>query len=166
MQERERLSIEIFPILREPSAPPEPCECSFHDPSLGQDDKGFSVIRALDDFDIHLRHYFRDSAAKHRALIAAIGVEFQQERIHAEHRRHDQRAAIAILNVGGVHDGVDQQALRVDKNVPLLALDLLSRVVTRQIDRRPPFSALFTLWLSITAAVGLASLETASRHFT
>ena len=124
------------------------------------------MIRALDDFDIHLCHYFRHGAAKHWALIAAIGVEFQQERIHAEHGRHDQRAAIAILNVGGVHDGVDQQALRVDKNMPLLALDLLSRVVTRQIDRRPPFSALFTLWLSITAAVGLASLQTASRHFT
>jgi hypothetical protein len=52
-----------------------------------------------------------------------------------------------------VHDGVDQQALRVDKNVPLLALDLLSRVITRQINRGPTFSALFTLWLSITAAV-------------
>ena len=59
-----------------------------------------------------------------------------------------------------------QQALRVDENMPLLALDLLSRVVTRRINRGPPFSALFTLWLSITAAVGLASFATASRHFT
>ena len=96
------------------------------------------------------------ASAEHRALIAAIGVEFQQERIQAEHGRHDQRTAIAILDIGGVHDGVDQQALRVDENMPLLALDLLSRVVTRRINRGPPFSALFTLWLSITAAVGLA----------
>ncbi len=124
------------------------------------------MVRALDDLDIHLRHDFARSATEHRALIAAIGIEFQQERIQAEHRRHHQRATIAILNVGGVHDGVDQQAVGVDENVPLLALDLLSRVVTRRIDRRPPFSALFTLWLSITAAVGLASLATASRHFT
>ena len=64
-----------------------------------------------------------------------------------------------------MNEGVHQKALRVDENVPLLALDLLSRVVTRRIDRGPPFSALFTLWLSITAAVGLASLEAASRHF-
>ena len=124
------------------------------------------MIGTLDDLHIHPRHYFRHGAAKQRALIAAIGIEFHQERIHAEHGRDDQRATITILNVGGVHDGVDQQALRVDKNVPLLALDLLSRVVTRQINRVPPFSAPFTLWLSITAAVGLASLETASRHFT
>jgi len=124
------------------------------------------LIRALDDFHVHARQYFRDGVAEHRALIAAIGVEFQQERIQAEHGRHDQRTAIAVLDIGGVHDGMDQQALRVDENMPLLALDLLSRVVTRRIDRGPPFSALFTLWLSITAAVGLASFATASRHFT
>jgi hypothetical protein len=50
-----------------------------------------------------------------------------------------------------------QQAFRIDENVPLLALDLFSCVVARRIDRSPPFSALLTLWLSITAAVGLAS---------
>jgi hypothetical protein len=34
---------------------------------------------------------------------------------------------------------VDQQALRIDENVALLALDLFSRIVTRRIDRRPPY---------------------------
>jgi hypothetical protein len=33
-----------------------------------------------------------------------------------------------------MHDGVDQQALRVDENMPLLALDLFSRIVTRRIN--------------------------------
>ena len=63
------------------------------------------------------------------ALIAAVGVEFQQERIHTKRGRHDQCTTFAILNVGCVNDGVDQQALRVNKNVPLLALDFLSRVL-------------------------------------
>jgi hypothetical protein len=94
------------------------------------------VIGTLDDLYVHLRHYFRYGAAKQRTLIAAIGVEFHQ------------------------------QALRIDENMPLLALDLLSRVVARRINRSPPFSALLTLWLSITAAVGLASRPIASRHFT
>jgi hypothetical protein len=53
-----------------------------------------------------------------------------------------------------MHDGVDQEAFCVDENVPLLALDLFSRIVTGLINRTPPFSALFTLWLSMTAAVG------------
>jgi hypothetical protein len=54
-------------------------------------------------------------------------------RIHAEHRRYQERAAVAILNVGGMHDGVHQQALRIDEDVTLLALDLLASVVPRRI---------------------------------
>ena len=158
--------VEVFPILGQAPAPSKPCEGAFDHPAPGQDDKTFGSIRALDDLHIHLRHDFLDGAAKLRPLIAAIGVEFQKERIEAKHRRHEQCAAITILDVGGMDDGVDQQALRVDKNVPLLALDLFSRIVTRRIDGGPPFSALFTLWLSITAAVGLASRATASRHLT
>ena len=72
-------------------------------------------------------------------MIAAIGVEFHQKRIHAEHGRHDEYAAVAILNVSGMNDGMNQQALRIDENVPLLALDLLSRVVARRINRSPPY---------------------------
>jgi hypothetical protein len=72
---------------------------------------------------------------------------------------------VAILNVSGMNDGMNQQALRIDENVPLLALDLLSRVVARRINRSPPFSAPLTPWLSMTAAVGLASRPIASRHF-
>jgi hypothetical protein len=46
-----------------------------------------------------------------------------------------------------MNDGMNQQALRIDENVPLLALDLsatsslslLSRVVARRINRSPPY---------------------------
>jgi len=165
-QECEASAIEIFPILGQTPASSKPCEGALDDPSLWQDDEALRVVGSLDDFDIYLRHYFRHGAAKQWALIATIGVEPQQEWIKAEQRRHDEFAAIAILNVGGVHDGVDQQALRIDENVAFLALDLFSRIVTRRIDRSPPFSALFTLWLSMTAAVGLASRPSASRHLT
>jgi hypothetical protein len=69
-------------------------------------------------------------------------------------------------DVSGMKDCMHQQVLRIDENVPLLALDLgatsslslLSCVVARR--------ALLTLWLSMTAAVGLASRPIASRHFT
>jgi hypothetical protein len=63
-------------------------------------------------------------------------------------------------------DGVHQQALRVDENMSLLALNLFAGVEARWINRSAPFSALFTLWLSMIAAVGLASRKAASRHFT
>ena len=45
-----------------------------------------------------------------------------------------------------------QQALRIDKDVALLAFDFLARVVAARVDATPPFSALFTLWLSMIAA--------------
>jgi hypothetical protein len=70
-----------------------------------------------------------------------------------------------------------QQALGVDENVPLLAFDLLARIprVRPKAGPRtgcamrvvpPPFSALFTLWLSMMAALGQASRSACSRQAT
>jgi hypothetical protein len=98
-------------------------------------------------------------------LIAAISIELHEKWKHAKHSRHDQGATITILNVGGVHYGMNQQALRINEDVTFLALDLLARIETGRI-MDPPFSALFTLCESITADVGLASRPIASRHFT
>src|SRR5215813_5761185 len=56
-----------------------------------------------------------------------------------------------------MHDGKEQQAQRIYQYMTLLALDLFARIIAMWIDAGPPFSALFTLWLSMMAAVGLAS---------
>jgi len=45
-----------------------------------------------------------------------------------------------------------RQAERVDRDVPLLALDLLARVAAARVDARPPSSAPSTPWLSTVAA--------------
>lgn len=63
-----------------------------------------------------------------RPLITAIGIEFQQEWKPAEQGGEQQRPAVAVLNVGGMNDGVQQQALRVYQDMALLAVDLLARV--------------------------------------
>ena len=99
----------------------------------------------------------RKSLLKFRPLVAAIGVELQQKREQAKQRAHQQHTAVAVLHVRRVDDGVQQQALRIYQDVALLALDLLSGIVARRVNREPPFSALLTLWLSMIAAVGLAS---------
>jgi hypothetical protein len=44
-----------------------------------------------------------------------------------------------------MNDGVQQQAERIDENVPLLTLDQLAGVKAVRINVGPPFSALFTL---------------------
>jgi hypothetical protein len=50
--------------------------------------------------------------------------------------------------------------------MPLLTLDLLASIKARRVNRGPPFSALFTLWLSMMAAVGLVSRSAIFRHRT
>ena len=42
-----------------------------------------------------------------------------------------------------MNDGMNQQALRIDENVPLLALDLLARIVPVRINARPPLYGTF-----------------------
>jgi hypothetical protein len=104
--------------------------------------------------------------AKDCPLIAAVREQPLQRRAFSEHRAQNENAAITILDVGRVNERMNQKAYRIDQNMPLLALDLLSCIVAVRINATPPFSAFFTLWLSMTAAVGLASRPAASRHFT
>jgi hypothetical protein len=100
------------------------------------------------------------------ALVGTVGKEHLDEREQPTRRAQEGYGPVAVLDAGGMDSGAQEQAQRVDQDVPLLALDLLARVVPLRIDARPPFSALFTLWLSMIATVGLASLPTCSRAWT
>jgi len=107
-----------------------------------------------------------ERAVELASLIGRVGKQRLQKGIHPEQRCQHQCAAVAILDVGRMNDGVQQQAERVYQDMALLALDLLARIIARRIDAGPPFSALFTLWLSMMAAVGLASRSACSRQAT
>jgi hypothetical protein len=124
------------------------------------------VIGALDDFRFEVGQDFCQGFLEFRSLIAPIGKQLFQERIHPKQRCKKQDAAVAVLDVGGMNDCVQQQTQRIYENMALLALDLLARIIAMRIDAGPPFSALFTLWLSMIAAVGLASRSPCSRHST
>jgi hypothetical protein len=124
------------------------------------------MIGAPDDFRFEVRQDLCQGLVESRPLIGSIGDQLLQERMHPEQSGKKQDAAVAILDIGGVNDGVEQQAQRIYENMAFLALDLLARIVARRIDPGPPFSALFTLWLSMIAAVGLASRSPCSRHST
>ena len=145
MQERECSVVQTFPVLGEPAASVQPSDGPLHDPALGQDDKALRRIRALDDLDLDPAHDAAQPSPKLRSCVAAIGIQLEQERVGAEQRRHQQHAAISVLDVSRMDDGVQQQALRVDKDVALLALDPFARIKAGRVDAPPPFSALFTL---------------------
>ena len=166
MQESQRLAIEIFPIFGQPAATIQPGNGALDDPTFGQHHKSFGLIGALDDFSFEMGQDFRQGGAEFRPLIATVGKQLFQERIHPEQGRKKQDAAIAILDVGGMNDGMEQQTQRIYEKMALLALDLFACIIAMRIDAGPPFSALFTLWLSMMAAVGLASRSPCSRHST
>ena len=99
-------------------------------------------------------------------MIGAVGEQFFERGKQIEQGRQEREAAVAVLNVGGGDDAVQEQALRIDQNMALLALDQLARIEAVRIDAAPPFSPLFTLWLSMMAALGEASRSASSRQAT
>ena len=163
-QECESAAVEIFPILGETTATIEPRNRAFDNPTLGQLYEPLDLRGSFDDFGFEAGQDFGERVVENRSLIGAVGKQLHEEWKLTEQRRQQQDAAVAILNAGGMHDGVQQQAQRIDQNMPLLALDQLAGIEPVRIDAGPPFSALFTLWLSITQAVGLASRPICSRH--
>ena len=143
-QKCEPVPIQAFPILRQPPAAVQPTNRALNDPAFGQDNEP-AGLGALHDFDIHLPTDLGQPLLKFLALIAGVSVELQQERVQPEQRAHQQHAAIPVLGVSGKDHRLHQQSLRVYKDMPLLALDFLARVIAMRINRDPPFSAPFTL---------------------
>ena len=87
--------------------------------------KALALIRPLDDLDLHPRQNLSDGGLKLRATIAAVGKKLGQERKGAEQGRHQRRAAVAVLDVGGVDDRMHQQALRIDEDWRFLPMIFL-----------------------------------------
>ena len=158
--------VAVFPVLGKTAAAVEPCDGSLHDPAFGFDNKIPGAVRALDDFNGQIRHRPGGAVMKDRSAISAVGELPAREGELPEQRRHHDNATTAILNISASHQRVQHEAQGVDQDMTLLALDQLAGIETMWVDAGPPFSALFTLWLSITQAVGLASRSACSRHLT
>lgn len=91
--------------------------------------------------------------------------EFEPRKTATDFVEHERRS-ISILDAGRMDDDAQRQALRIDQRVNLAALHLFAGVETGQAVMAAPFSADFTDWLSMIAAVGLASRSMSSRNST
>ena len=149
-------------VLGEAATAADPGKRALDDPSFRENDEAMQFI-ALDDLQRPVSGLC-DNRCHLRCLIAGVGEDpFDKGEQTASAPIEDQPSAIAILQVGGVDDHVQQEAERVDEDVPLATLDLLARVIARRIDRGPPFCAPLALWASMIATVGLASRPACSR---
>jgi hypothetical protein len=164
VKEGECIVIAVLPVLSQPSTAVEPADRPLDDPALGFDDKAFGAISAFDDLNHQTAHRCGGAVVEDRACIGAISEQLAQERELSEQSGHQDNAAVAILNIGRGHQRVQHQTQRIDQEVTLLPLDQLAGIKAVWVDGGAPFSALFTLWLSITQAVGLASRSACSRH--
>ncbi len=153
------MTLEVF---GETAAAADPSQGALDDPAFGKNDEAMQFV-ALDDLD-GPGSGLCQRRRQLRPLIVGIGEDaFDEGEAAARAAVEDQPSAITILQVGRVDDDVQQEAERVDENVPLAARDLLARVIPRRIERRPPFCAPLALWASMIATVGLASRPACSR---
>ena len=139
MQEGEAVLVEALPIFGQPAASVEPADGAFDDPTLREYHEALGCVGSLDDLHIDLPQDTQQSTLELWPLVASVGIEFQQEWVHAKQGCHHHDAAIAVLDVRRMHDGVQQQALRVYQEMALLALDLLARVEAWAVNARSPF---------------------------
>jgi hypothetical protein len=153
------VTLEVF---GQAAAAADPGQGALDDPAFGKNDEAMQLI-ALDDLE-RPGPGLGDGGRHFRSLIVGVSEDTLDEGKQAARASvEDEPRAIAILHIGGVDGDVQQEAERVDENVPLAALDLLARVIARRIERRPPFCAPLALWASMIATVGLASRPACSR---
>jgi hypothetical protein len=145
LDKRQGVSRQVFEVLRQPAASSKPREGPLDDPSARDDFEALRLIGALNDLGDQERQNLLLRRPEFWSLIATVGEELAQKRVQSEQRRQHQLAAVAILNISGMHNRVQQQAYRIDEDMALLALDLFPRIVAVRIDASPPFSALLTL---------------------
>ena len=125
-------------VARETSMAADPRQGSFDDPPFGQDDEAVQLV-ALDNLQLPSTGPC-DGGGRFRALVAGIGEDALNEREEAARAViENEPRAIAVLHVGGMDDDVQQEAERVDENMPLAARDLLARIKALRVERGAPF---------------------------
>ncbi len=73
-------------------------------------------------------------------MIAAIGVDAldEGEQTSDSFVEH-QDSAVAVLDVGGMNDDIQQETKRIDEDVPFAAFDLLACIEALRIEVFAPF---------------------------
>src|SRR5262245_8599526 len=153
---------EVLIVFCKAPAATKPAISALNDPALRQYVKAPGGIRTFDylkwnaGLSLHL-------GCSPLTLVAAIGNCLLERWKTIARNFQERRDGVAVLHVAGRNHDVDQHAERIDRRMALLPLDFLARVISSRINLSPPFSALFTVWLSTIASVGVSDLPSSAR---
>ena len=95
--------------------------------------------------------------------VSTISEDALDEREQASRPQQQWDGTVAILDIAGSDEDIQQEAERVDQNMALAARRLFAGIIARRVERGPPFEAPRAVWLSMIATVGLASRPCRSR---
>lgn len=93
------------------------------------------------------------------AAFSAIGKDMAQPRPALECGFQDGRRAVAVLDVAGVNDDADQQAQRVDDDVPFAPLTFLPAAPRSLSDRCRMISDLDRVWPAAASCRGIQAFR-------
>jgi hypothetical protein len=139
---------QILIIFAETTVAAQPTKGSFDDPSVGQNLEAPN-LRAFDNVQSPATDPFGPS--NELSGISAIRPDqCQTAKAPLEPTQNISRS-VAVLNAGGMNDHGQQQSQCIHNHVTLAPAYFLARIIAAA---RPPFSVVFTLWLSMIAALG------------
>lgn len=138
-----------LPVFCEAARAAEPGEGSLDDPASGQDFEALGLVGSADDFDGPLSH-LEEGRSQFLTGVSAIGKDVTQPWKAVTRLGEHRRCAIPVLDVSPVNDGGNQEAPVSVRKWRLRSLIFLPA----SYPDIPPLSVVFTLWLSITPAVG------------
>ena len=144
-------------VLAQPSASAQPSQRSFHHPAPGQHFKAMAVLGTWHDFQNPTEA--RGHPVRQLPPVAAVSPDQLQARKSSQQFTDDQLGSVPVLDVGRVDRHRQQQSHGIYDDMSLPSGDTLARIVAA----RPLFSVVFTLWLSMMAALGAKSRPSASR---
>src|SRR5262245_10257054 len=121
---------QIFIVFAQAAIKAEPSKSSLNDPPPWENDEAFNIIGSSDDFKINPLAAAQSSYPFDQfSTIARIGPNLAESGETMSQWHQEQFSSIAVLNSGRVDHDQQNQAGRVDQDVPFPPKDLLASVI-------------------------------------
>jgi hypothetical protein len=156
---------EILEVFAQPSVSAQPGEGALHDPTFGLYLKAFDVwLPGLSPHYVHEPGVHLTAPLQPQTPVRLVSIDDRQTRQRITGPLHQRSRTLLVGDTGRMHNYHQHQPQRVHQNVALTPFDVLAGIVA---DRAcyfvaPPFSAVFTDWLSRMATEGSGSLHSST----